>query len=196
MRTLQEFKERKATHLRVQKGIAYLSTYEGKFNPDIYIVAPKIKDGVYEIDRFDERFRTDPTFTKSRGGILVPYLVLKERGKEAFDIEMDRADTLIENIFHGDFDPDRVRAYVTGYPSTGLSSRAIAKSVESEWISVKDRLPEDGGRYWCYVAEQNDLGLSHYQWNYSYCPKDGWNSEDGTVTHWMPLPEPPMNTNH
>lgn len=61
------------------------------------------------------------------------------------------------------------------------------------WIPVSERLPEEGGRYWCYVEEQNSLGKSHYQWNCS------WNGEiwggammHGRVTHWMPLPAAPQ----
>lgn len=60
------------------------------------------------------------------------------------------------------------------------------------WIPVSDRMPGEGGRYWCYVEEQNSLGKSHYQWNCS------WNGEvwsdkalSGRVTHWMPLPAAP-----
>ncbi|MEX5203067.1 DUF551 domain-containing protein [Citrobacter freundii] len=65
--------------------------------------------------------------------------------------------------------------------------------VDSGWIPVSDRMPEEGGRYWCYVEEQNSLGKSHYQWNCS------WNGEvwsdkalSGRVTHWMPLPAAPQ----
>ncbi|WP_316502023.1 DUF551 domain-containing protein [Klebsiella aerogenes] len=64
--------------------------------------------------------------------------------------------------------------------------------IPDTWIPVSVRLPEEGGRYWCYVEEQNSLGKSHYQWNCS------WNGEIwgsammyGRVTHWMPLPNPP-----
>ena len=60
------------------------------------------------------------------------------------------------------------------------------------WIPVSERMPEESGRYWCYVEEQNSLGKSHYQWNCS------WNGEvwsekalTGRVTHWMPLPAAP-----
>ena len=65
-----------------------------------------------------------------------------------------------------------------------------------EWISIKDRLPKEGGRYWCYLEHQNDLGLSHFQWNCSYNENEKRFSDryliDGEkVTHWMPLPEPP-----
>ena len=41
-------------------------------------------------------------------------------------------------------------------------------TVPGKWIPVSERLPEDSGRYWCYVEEQNDLGKSHYQWNCSW----------------------------
>ena len=61
------------------------------------------------------------------------------------------------------------------------------------WIPVSERTPEESGRYWCYVEEQNSLGKSHYQWNCS------WNGEvwsdkalTGRVTHWMPLPAAPQ----
>lgn len=61
------------------------------------------------------------------------------------------------------------------------------------WITVSERMPEESGRYWCYVEEQNSLGKSHYQWNCS------WNGEvwsdkalTGRVTHWMPLPSAPQ----
>ena len=61
------------------------------------------------------------------------------------------------------------------------------------WIPVSERMPEEIGRYWCYVEEQNSLGKSHYQWNCS------WNGEvwsdkalTGRVTHWMPLPSAPQ----
>ncbi|HCI8581208.1 TPA: DUF551 domain-containing protein [Enterobacter cloacae] len=62
-----------------------------------------------------------------------------------------------------------------------------------DWIKCSEMVPEEGGRYWCYVEEQNDLGKSHYQWNCAWNGDRWWiESEDGgRVTHWMPLPEPP-----
>ncbi|MDM3181993.1 DUF551 domain-containing protein [Citrobacter sp. Cf098] len=63
------------------------------------------------------------------------------------------------------------------------------------WIPCSERMPEEIGRYWCYVEEQNSLGKSHYQWN---CSWNGelWGGEMmyGRVTHWMPLQEPPKQT--
>lgn len=61
------------------------------------------------------------------------------------------------------------------------------------WIPCSERMPEEIGRYWCYVEEQNSLGKSHYQWN---CSWNGelWGGEMmyGRVTHWMPLPAAPQ----
>lgn len=60
------------------------------------------------------------------------------------------------------------------------------------WIKCSERMPEEGGRYWCYVEEQNSLGKSHYQWNCSW-NGDEWSDKalTGRVTHWMPLPAVP-----
>ncbi|CNI11266.1 Protein of uncharacterised function (DUF551) [Yersinia frederiksenii] len=64
------------------------------------------------------------------------------------------------------------------------------------WIKCSDRMPEDSGRYWCYVEEQNCLGKSHYQWNCSWSG-DVWSDRalTGRVTHWMPLPAAPEKEN-
>jgi hypothetical protein len=78
----------------------------------------------------------------------------------------------------------------------------------AEWISVKDRLPEENGRYLCNIPiyegyqevldfatnleavddydfyHQNHAGFYDYdhEWGYVEVP---------AITHWMPLPEPP-----
>lgn len=55
----------------------------------------------------------------------------------------------------------------------------------SEWISVKDRLPEEKTRVLVFVPRSGlkidtdrIVGRIWVRWN-------------GRVTHWMPLPEPP-----
>ena len=65
------------------------------------------------------------------------------------------------------------RAYEKGYRK------------QSEWISVEDRLPERNGRYitHCKIEGQSLVCVLYY------CKVGGFN--EGTVTHWMPLPEPP-----
>lgn len=65
-----------------------------------------------------------------------------------------------------------------------------------KWISVADRLPEEGGRYWCYLREITDLGASNFQWNCAYNEGEKRFSDCNLVngeqvTHWTPLLEPP-----
>ena len=108
--------------------------------------------------------------------------------------------------------PDRMTAivkdeaeYVEGWNACRAAMLAAAPqspggdhaTVPGKWIPVSERLPEDSGRYWCYVEEQNDLGKSHYQW---YCSWNGdrwWVESEGggIVTHWMPLPAAPQEVN-
>ena len=61
------------------------------------------------------------------------------------------------------------------------------------WISVKDRLPEDAGIY-IIVDHYGNVMSRHF------CKRAGkfagyWHSNGsayyGNPTHWMPLPEPP-----
>ena len=56
---------------------------------------------------------------------------------------------------------------------------------KQEWISVDKRLPERNGRYLthCNIEGQSLVCILYY------CKVGGFN--EGTVTHWMPLPEPP-----
>ncbi|ATM93812.1 TPA: DUF551 domain-containing protein [Klebsiella aerogenes] len=84
-------------------------------------------------------------------------------------------------------------AMLQAEPVTTANKLGNSPVIPDTWIPVSERLPEEGGRYWCYVEEQNSLGKSHYQWNCS------WNGEIwggammyGRVTHWMPLPAAPQ----
>ena len=56
---------------------------------------------------------------------------------------------------------------------------------QNEWISVEERLPERNGRYLthCKIEGQSLVCILYY------CKVGGFN--EGTVTHWMPLPEAP-----
>lgn len=53
----------------------------------------------------------------------------------------------------------------------------------SEWISVKERLPEDAKDEYVLVA-------CNYHGEIIVETRKKWNL-DSSVTHWMPLPEPP-----
>lgn len=83
------------------------------------------------------------------------------------------------------------------HDTPALNSVQSVVTVPGKWIPVSERLPEDSGRYWCYVEEQNDLGKSHYQWNCSWNGDRWWVESEGggIVTHWMPLPAAPQEVN-
>ena len=71
-----------------------------------------------------------------------------------------------------------------------------------EWISVKDRLPDNKEHDWVLAQVVEDNGFMHIPrvMEYRQAKNDwfeetyGWLSEHNgvfTVTHWMPLPKPP-----
>ena len=101
--------------------------------------------------------------------------LLKRTDREVYEALKDREDYMEEMLW--DY----------------FASNLIANGVTvQEWISVKDRLPEEKSNY-----------IVHYK--HAYCNNDGYWAigscfYDGskfqmdwayTVTHWMPLPEPP-----
>nr|DAE22754.1 MAG TPA: Protein of unknown function (DUF551) [Siphoviridae sp. ct2hZ16] len=65
----------------------------------------------------------------------------------------------------------------------------------SEWISVKDRLPEVRRIVLAYDAQTNDINFAFRErgsGNFVDCNSDYYLN---TITHWMPLPKPPKETN-
>ena len=84
-----------------------------------------------------------------------------------------------------------------------VASHLIANGVTvQEWISVKDRLPDNKEYDWVLAQVVEDNGFMHIPtvMEYRQSKNDwfeetyGWISEHNgafTVTHWMPLPEPP-----
>lgn len=66
----------------------------------------------------------------------------------------------------------------------------------SGWISVRDRLPEEifgESETVLVIAKMSHLGISGYSENYylAWTVNREWMGCKGTVTHWMPLPDPP-----
>ena len=70
-----------------------------------------------------------------------------------------------------------------------VADHLIAHGVTAqEWISVKERLPEESGDYLVYCGEYDGICVLHYE---VLKTKGKWGSKWKEVTHWMPLPEPP-----
>lgn len=60
---------------------------------------------------------------------------------------------------------------------------------ENRWISVKDRLPEEEGKYLICCSDGYQT-TAEYE-NKTWLVYTGRYEEIEDVTHWMPLPEPP-----
>lgn len=66
-----------------------------------------------------------------------------------------------------------------------------------EWKDVNDELPPYSDRYWAFIKDINDLGISYYQDNVFYDKEENkWssviiNKDGGTVTHWTELLDRP-----
>ena len=85
----------------------------------------------------------------------------------------------------------------------GQAEYLIANGVTvQEWISVDDRLPDNKEYDWVLAQVVEDNGFMHIPtvMEYRQSKNDwfeetyGWLSDHNgafTVTHWMPLPEPP-----
>ena len=77
-----------------------------------------------------------------------------------------------------------------------LADHLIAHGVTvQEWISVKDRLPEEEERVLIYT-KTNITNYGTYTKRYGAYRKEGFICQDGfmwlnTASHWMPLPQPP-----
>lgn len=67
----------------------------------------------------------------------------------------------------------------------------------AKWISVKDRLPEDGQTciYRIYIPKRNEWKLDYGEWqaeeNVFYGEYLDYRDLNWTLTHWMELPAPP-----
>jgi len=94
-------------------------------------------------------------------------------------------------------------AYLAGYQAA-KDQVADASKVMPQWISVKDRLPEEGvwvlGYYSIYENDIYDVGVVK-RFVHTWAEANIWltNHKDGpltyeevdSITHWMPLPAPP-----
>ena len=74
-----------------------------------------------------------------------------------------------------------------------IANHLITNGVTAqEWISVKDRLPEETIN--CIVHYQHAYCDNDDYWAIGFCCYDGEKFQLGPaykVTHWMPLPQPP-----
>jgi len=78
-----------------------------------------------------------------------------------------------------------------------FADHLIANGVTvQEWISVKDRLPDENGYYLCEVCFSSVSDCKSYRRMILYWEDNVWIDMPNCFktrkpTHWMPLPQPP-----
>ena len=116
---------------------------------------------------------------------------IPERGQRAKCNPVDDIGESIKFVYDDWYGNDDIAEKL---PSNGVTVQ--------EWISVKDRLPDNKEYDWVLAQVVEDNGFMHIPtvMEYRESKNDwfeetyGWLSEHNgafTVTHWMPLPEPP-----
>lgn len=67
-----------------------------------------------------------------------------------------------------------------------------AHEMMPRWIHVTERLPEDGSDVLAYVNNSRITAANYDKGTWQDCVMGRlYLTEEGFVTHWMPLPEPP-----
>lgn len=96
------------------------------------------------------------------------------------------------------------RGFLAGYKAAENHFRDATEKVGPQWISVKDRLPEEGvwvlGYYLIYENNIYDVGVVK-RFVHTWAEANIWltNHKNGpltyeevdSITHWMALPAPP-----
>lgn len=96
----------------------------------------------------------------------------------------------------GELDENGFRAYqchqanfdLIAYAEHLESERDAALAKVPKWISVKERLPEESGKYIVCTRKK-----AVYCTAFRFFHGKGYFATDSTthITHWMPMPEPP-----
>lgn len=72
-----------------------------------------------------------------------------------------------------------------------LAVAALREQEQRRWIPVTERLPDSDGFY--IVVMNGDIWGEPDVWSSTACGfyNGKWDEDDATISHWMPLPEPP-----
>ena len=103
----------------------------------------------------------------------------------------DGAISVIKNILLRPHARANGKSIMTATVDAALCTAIIALE-RSKWISVKDKLPEKRQRVLCYFRYEPES--PNVICENTFISRDIWLSEGSKVTHWMPLPEEPEET--
>lgn len=76
-------------------------------------------------------------------------------------------------------------------PNDLIADLAEAFNNTPEWISIKDRLPDDSREVLIHNAEYREPLMIIGWYSHDFKSWVSYDVDNLEVTHWMPLPEPP-----
>lgn len=109
---------------------------------------------------------------------------------EVFDMKQITQEEIEEAAIHhvesrisyGDKDTLRGWAFEAG------AEWAISQ-MQPEWVAITDQLPNCGESILCY-SPKGGVNIHYFSLMYADCDLSEWQDRT-TITHWMPLPQPP-----
>ena len=98
------------------------------------------------------------------------------------------------------FDRGQRRALINAIQDI-LAVKASDVQPVNQWISCKDKMPEDNTSVLFVYVSENGIKSVHYGYHQTIKglgsswakPSGGLQYCDDDVTHWQPIPEPPVN---
>lgn len=131
---------------------------------------------------------------------LVNVVPIVNGWNDAAKKNLEEAKTLMVSGNHLDYNAgvvkESVANLVSGFADDLMKAPAVdTESLQPQWISVKDRLPDaDEGDDFLAVSKNGNFVFEAYFVRDCGRGKNLWHDGCGNfyeVTHWMPLPEPP-----
>lgn len=131
---------------------------------------------------------------------LVNVVPIVNGWNDAAKKNLEEAKTLMASGNHLDYNKgvvkESVANLVSGFADDLMKAPAVdTESLQPQWISVKDRLPDaDEGDDFLAVSKNGNFVFEAYFVRDCGRGKNLWHDGCGNfyeVTHWMPLPEPP-----
>lgn len=115
---------------------------------------------------------------------------------EFLDVQNNRLRKMLSDICEKAGAGTEIEKMIVEFFNEINTERESAAGREDDWIDVNDSLPEESGRYWCYIEHLGDLGFSYFQWNCDYNSQlqrfsDMTLKNGERITHWRPLAKPP-----
>lgn len=121
-------------------------------------------------------------------------------------IKREAVEKAIDSVYT-DLYPDYVPNSIVAFRECLLVDIGIIPAADVQpvkWISVKDGLPEDDGKYMVWYkgeldicefdAESQTFGYTYVDYDEMYSELVCWDDDmDKDITHWMPRPKPPKD---